>query len=213
MNHLCMTQHLQDTANASQRMDHLFMVINNLNQITKHMETNLSDAMYGLDQKLSFQLQVLGVKEDYPLDTVKDVLDRLDTTLDQVLMKIHVTSDEIMEFTKTKFAESSKTTLDVERDLKETMLLKNLELHLKMDSVLKQIKAYIDSFSNSKQDDCALGTISEGGAGAAVNEVRSETTKTYGGVGYWSHLGIWLSGIGGGGTPAQSSSQWLGGAD
>lgn len=163
------------------------------NQIAKHMETNVLDAILELDQKLSLQLKVLGVKEEYPLDTFKDLLDRLDTTLDLVLMKIRATSQEIMEFTKT---EVSETALDVGRDLTETIALKNLELHLKMDNVLKQIKADIHPSSNIKEDDCALGTISEGGAGAGVNKVRSETTKTYGR-----------------GTPARSSSQWLDGAD
>ena len=185
MNHLDITAHVQDTTK----------MINNLNLITEHMETNVSDAMHELNQKLSLQLQVLGVKEDYLPDTFKDLLDRLDTTIDLVLLKIRVTSQESMEFTKTKFAELLATTSHVEHDLKETMLLNNLQWHVKMDNVLKQIKADIHSSSNIKKDDCAFGTSFEEGAGAGVNKVGSKTTRTYGG-----------------GTPAQSSTQWLEGA-
>ena len=184
--------------------------VNNLNEITKHMEANVSkDVMHGLDQKLyHLQLEVQGVLDmtflskdimhglEQKLSSLQlEVLGVLDMTLDQVLMKICDTSQENMGFMKTKFAELSDTTIllhvaDVNiADLKKTMLRNNFT------NVLKQTKANIHSFLNIKEedDDCAFGTSFEEAGGAGVNnKVRIEKTMTYGDC-----------------TPRPSSSQWL----
>ena len=173
--------------------------VNKLHEITKHMQTNLSNEMRGLAEKLSLQLKVFGVEEHGTENTAtssknnvfQNLFDGSGTTLDQALFKIDENSrndmvkmtelfDTMLDFADTEFAQLADELDANMREWKGTMLLKNLELHKKMDNQLKQIKGKIDSSLNIKVKR-VLHTIFEEeqeGQGAAVDNVGSKTTMT-----------------------------------